>query len=130
MVFFLFCTKTMVVTKFDIAVKWAKVNQRSSFEQTIMGWSPQLYKPSFVEIGPLLPEKIFEGFFTIYGSYDPDSANKHSFPPTHRGSTQNLALIGRAVTEKNMFEHCVQRRTDGRTPDHGYTISSSMSLRL
>ena len=32
-----------------------------------MGRSPQCYIPSFVEIGPLVPEKIFEGFFTIYG---------------------------------------------------------------
>ena len=35
-----------------------------------------------------------------------------------------MALIGQAVSEKKMFEHC-GRRTDGRrTTDHGYTISS------
>ena len=34
----------------------------------MMGWSPGCYIPSYVEIGPLVPEKkIFEGFFTIYG---------------------------------------------------------------
>ena len=34
----------------------------------MMGRSPQCYIPSFVEIGPLVPEKkIFEGYFTIYG---------------------------------------------------------------
>ena len=34
----------------------------------MMGWSPRCYIPSFVEIGPLVPEKkIFKGFFTIYG---------------------------------------------------------------
>ena len=34
----------------------------------MMDWSPRCYIPSFVEIGPLVPEnKIFEGFFTIYG---------------------------------------------------------------
>ena len=33
----------------------------------MMGWSPQLYIPIFVKIGPLVLEKIFEGFFTIYG---------------------------------------------------------------
>ena len=33
----------------------------------MMGWSPQCYIPSFVEISPPVPEKIFEGFFfTIY----------------------------------------------------------------
>ena len=30
------------------------------------GPSPKYYKPSFMEIDPV-PEKIFEGFFTIYG---------------------------------------------------------------
>ena len=44
-----------------------KVIPESSFAQTIMGWSPQCYIPSFVEIGPLVLEKIFECFFTIYG---------------------------------------------------------------
>ena len=33
----------------------------------MMGWSPQYYIPSFVEIGPPVPEKILEGFFIIYG---------------------------------------------------------------
>ena len=33
-----------------------------------MKWSPQYYIPSFVEIGPPVPEKkIFERAFTIYG---------------------------------------------------------------
>ena len=33
-----------------------------------MGLGPGCYIPSYVEIGPLVPEKkIFEGFFTIYG---------------------------------------------------------------
>ena len=35
----------------------------------MMGWSPQCYKLSFVEIGLPVPEKkIFKGFFTIYGN--------------------------------------------------------------
>ena len=33
-----------------------------------MGWSPQYYIPSFVEIGPPVPEKkIFEGFLPYMG---------------------------------------------------------------
>ena len=45
-----------------------KVTPGLSFEQTIMGWSPRCYIPSFVKIGlPVLEKKIFEGFFTIYG---------------------------------------------------------------
>ena len=39
----------------------------SSFEQTIIGWSPQCYIPSFMKIGlPVLEKKILE-VFTIYG---------------------------------------------------------------
>ena len=35
----------------------------------MMGWCPRCYIPSFVEIGPPVPEmKIFDGFLvTIYG---------------------------------------------------------------
>ena len=33
----------------------------------MMGWSPGCYIPSYVEIRPLVPEKIFEGVFTVYG---------------------------------------------------------------
>ena len=32
----------------------------------MMGWSPGCHIPSFVDISPLVQEKIFEGFFTIY----------------------------------------------------------------
>ena len=41
-----------------------KVNPGSSFEQTMMGWNYWYFLESFMEIGPLVPEKkIFEGFF-------------------------------------------------------------------
>ena len=48
------------VTKFDLAVKYVKVTPGSSFEQTMMGWTPQCYIPGFVGIGPpVLEKKIF-----------------------------------------------------------------------
>ena len=52
----------------------------------MMGWSPRCYIPSFVKISLPVLKKIFEGFFTIYGSgghlgpCDPDAANNLSFP--------------------------------------------------
>ena len=54
----------------------------SSFEQTMMGRSHKCYIQSFVEIGPPVHEKIFEGFYHIWAwwSCDPDAANKLSFP--------------------------------------------------
>ena len=33
----------------------------------MMNWSTGCYIPSYVEIGPPVPEKIFGKFFTIYG---------------------------------------------------------------
>ena len=44
------------------------ITSRSSFEQIMMGRSPQCYIPSFVEIDLLVPEKkIFEGFLPYVG---------------------------------------------------------------
>ena len=71
----------------------------------MMDRSHRCYIPSFVEI-------------------DPDAANKLSFP-IPKEAPYNLALIGSAVLEKKMFEHC-ERRTDAG-PDE-YPISSPMSL--
>ena len=60
--------KKAYVTKTDLAVKPVKVNPVSSFEQTIMNRSPKCYIPSFVEIGPPVPEKeIFDGFLPYIG---------------------------------------------------------------
>ena len=39
---------------------------RSSFKQTMMGWIPQCYIPSFVEIGPPVPEKKYFDRFLPY----------------------------------------------------------------
>ena len=66
-----FCTfsyRKAKITRFDLAVKYIKVMPGSSFKQTMMGWSLRCYIPNFVEIGPpVLENKIFEVFFTIYG---------------------------------------------------------------
>ena len=49
---------------------------------------------------------------------------------SHWGSIWNLALIGQAVLEKKIFENGGwQTDDDRRTTDHGYTISSPMSLK-
>ena len=83
-----------------------------------------MLRTSFVEIGRLAPEKILKGSYHIC-EWRP-SCHVTKTPRTNFRSpnTQNLALIGQVVSEK-MFEI-----VDGRTPDHGYTISSPMSLRL
>ena len=65
---FSFSYRKAYVTKFDLAVKKVKVTPGSSFEQTMMGRSPQCYIPSFVKIGPpVLEKKIFEGLLPYMG---------------------------------------------------------------
>ena len=63
----------------------------SSFEQTMMGWSPRCYIPSFVEIGWPVPEKIFEGFLPYMGVAAILVIKK-------------LVQIGSVVSEKIRFE--------------------------
>ena len=69
-----------------------------------------------MEIGPLVSEKIFEGFLPYMGVVAilvmlPKCSEQTFLPPTHGGSTQNLALIGQAVSEK-IFEVVGDGRTD------------------
>ena len=65
---FTFSYRKAIVTKFDLAIKYVKVNLGSSFEQIMMGRSHQCYIPSFVEIDPPVPERtIFEGFLPYMG---------------------------------------------------------------
>ena len=63
------------------------VNPWSSFEQTMMNLNSHCYIPSIMEIGPLVPEKIFEGFLSYMGDWV--CLPSWSCVP---GSTQNLAL--------------------------------------
>ena len=55
------------VSKIDLAVKQVKVIIGSSFQQTMMGWSPKCYIPSFMKIGLPVPEKMFERFLPYMG---------------------------------------------------------------
>ena len=62
----------------------------------------------FREIRQPVSEKIFEGFLP-YMVTGPRCHEQTFVPPSYRGSTQNLALIGQTVLE--MFEH-YERQTD------------------
>ena len=89
-----------------------------------------------MEIGsPVLEKKILEGFLPYMGvACDQNIANKISMPLPKDAPHKISTLIGQAVSEKKIFETVDDdgRRmtTDGRTPDHWYTISSPVSLRL
>ena len=48
----------------------------SSFEQTMIGLSPQCYIPSFMKIGLLVREKIFKGFYLIWHGGHTDHVTK------------------------------------------------------
>ena len=87
-------------------------NLTSSFEQTMMGWSPQCYIPSFVEISQPVPEKkIFEGFLPYMGMAAilvmwPASCHQIfiSLYMYLKAFIQNLVQILTVVSEKIRFE--------------------------
>ena len=84
----------------------------------------------FRENRPACTGEDFGRVFTIYGRGDhlghvTWTIYVNFLSPFPMRLHINLALIGQAVSEKKMFEHCGRRQTDGRrTLDHGYTISS------
>ena len=69
--------------------------------------------PSFIEIGPPVPEKkIFEGFLPYMGMAAILVVYPRLFiytlvPTSYRCFILNLALISQAVSEKKIFEKCV-----------------------
>ena len=79
-----------------------------------------------MEIGPPVPEKkIFERFFSIYGRGG-HLGHVTTMPRTN--FVPNLALIGQAVSEKKMFEHCGRRTDDGRRrTDAGQWVSYKLT---
>ena len=77
-----------------------KIGQGSSLEQTVMGWGPQCYIQSFVEIGPLVPE-IFKRFYHIW-AWQPSwshHVNKFSFSLYLNAYISNLVKHGPVVSE-------------------------------
>ena len=100
--------------------KVVKINLGSSFEQTIMGPSPQCYILSHKVIGPLvLEKKIFEGFLPYMGVVAilvmwPRPPQTNFCSPSNWGSICNLALIGQVVLEK-IFENGGWRMDRRRT---------------
>ena len=98
-------------TKVDRALKWVKVTPGSSFEQTMMDRSPQCYTPSFVVIGPPVPEKkTFEGFlpYTFMGVAAifvmlPASYQQIFISMYLKAYIQNFVSNGPVVSEKSMF---------------------------
>ena len=66
--FSLFPPENPKLKKFGHMVKKVKVNQGSSFEQTMIGQSPECYITIFIEISHLVPEKkIMEAFLAYMG---------------------------------------------------------------
>ena len=102
------------------------VNLGSSFEEMMMGWSPQCYIPSHKVIGPLvLEKKTFERFLPYMGMAAilvmwPRLREQTFVPPFHWGSKWNLAFIDQAVLEKKIFENGGRpTEDDGRTTTDG-----------
>ena len=93
----------------------------------MMGPRPQCYIPSHKVIGPLVLEKVFEGFLPFMGVVAIlvmwlRPREQTFIPPSHWGSIWNLALIGQAVLEKKIFENGGRRTDDG--PWLYYTLTN------
>ena len=76
-------------------------------------------------------EEDFEGFFHIWAwrppwSCDPDATNKLSFYLPKEAPQKNWLGLAQRFRRRR----CLNIVNDGRTPDHGYPISSPMSLWL
>ena len=74
----------------------------------MMGWSPQCYIPSFVEIGLSVPEKIFKGFYHIWAWRPSWSFDQHHVIRFHflvpESFHKKMVQIGKVVSEKIQFE--------------------------
>ena len=76
----------------------------------MMGWSPQCYIPSFVEIGPpVLEKKIFDGFLPYRGmaaNFVMWRVSRHQiFISLYlKAFMQSLIQIGTVISEKIEFE--------------------------
>ena len=75
----------------------------------MMGWSPRCYILSFVEIGPPVPEKIFNGFLPYVGMaailvIEPASCHQIFISLYLKAFIQNLVQIGKVVSKKILFE--------------------------
>ena len=74
----------------------------------MMGWSPQFYILSFLEIGLPVPEKIFEGFLPYMGMsailvIGPASYQQIFISLYLKAFIQNLVQNGTEVSEKIRF---------------------------
>ena len=76
----------------------------------MMDWSPRCYIPSFVEIGPPVPEKkIFNGFLPYVGMaailvMGPASCHLIFISLYLKAFIKNLVQIGKVVSEKILIE--------------------------
>ena len=95
----------------------------------MMCCSIQCYIPSFVEIGPTVPEEKIVKCFTIYGrawSCDLDHLYKILFP-LPRELYRYLTLLGQAVSEEKTFEIVDGRRRTTTMRDTGPWVSYKLT---
>ena len=93
------------------------LTQSSIYKEYLDLMDTDIYIHTYIDL-----HKIFEGILPYMGVaailvMRSRCHEKKFFPPIQGGFTYNLALIGPAVLEKKMFEHCERRRlktTDGR----------------
>ena len=104
-----------------------------------MGWNPRCYIPSFVEIGPPVPEKkIFEGFLPYMGVASilvmwPRCPRTNFCSPFPMRLHIKFGFDWPSGFREEDVWNCEWRTTtdaDGRTPNHGYTPYWKWSAKL
>ena len=101
----------------------------------MIGLSPRCYIPSFVEIGPPVQEKEdFWRVFTIYGHggqlghvtqiYWTNIRRRPPPPPLPMETPHKIQLDWPSGFREEDLWKCGRTTDNGRTPEHGYTISS------
>ena len=95
----------------------------------MMGWSPEYYIPSLVEISPPVPEKIFEGFLPYMGVAAilvmlPASCHQIFIALYLIAFIQNLVQIRTVVSEKIGFEFLYVHNPKGQGQEMTLTFNT------
>ena len=101
----------------------------SLFEQIMIGSSPQSYIPSFMTIGPLVGEKLFEGFYLIWAwwsswSCDLDPTNKLSFPHLMDAPHEIWLQLAQWFERRRCLKNMTDDRLKTTAIEAGHTIGS------
>ena len=101
----------------------------------LAGVTDATYQVSCKSVRRFWRRRFLKGFYHIWAwrpscSRDPHAANKLSFPLPNEAPHKIWLWLAKRFQRRRCLKLWTTTDDDGRTPDHGYTISSPLSLRL